>query len=46
LIVGMFYVAALIAGTVITGTTMRRQQRDAHRRLHMQAWQLRQLVPR
>jgi hypothetical protein len=46
LIVGMFYIAALISGTVITGTSMRRQQRDAHRRLHVQAWQLRQLVPR
>jgi hypothetical protein len=46
LIVGMFYIAALITGAVITGTSMRRQQRDAHRRLHMQAWQLRQLVPR
>ncbi|MEO8843837.1 MAG: serine/threonine-protein kinase [Kofleriaceae bacterium] len=46
LIVGTVYVAALITGAVITGSTMRRQQREAHRRLHMQAWQLGQLVPR
>jgi len=46
LIVGVIYVAALITGTVIAGAAMRRQQRTAHRRLHMQAWQLRQLVPR
>ncbi|MFT3694956.1 MAG: serine/threonine-protein kinase [Kofleriaceae bacterium] len=46
LIVGTVYVAALITGAVIAGHSMRRQQRAAHRRLHMQAWQLRQLVPR
>jgi len=45
LIVGVFYVIALITGAVIAGTSMRRQQREAHRRLHLQAWQLRQLVP-
>ncbi|MEO8554320.1 MAG: hypothetical protein ABI678_30300, partial [Kofleriaceae bacterium] len=46
LIVGVIYVAALITGAVIAGAAMRRQTRTAHRRLHMQAWQLRQLVPR
>jgi eukaryotic-like serine/threonine-protein kinase len=46
LIVGTVYIAALITGAVITGSSMRRQQREAHRRLHMQAWQLGQLVPR
>jgi hypothetical protein len=46
LIVGMIYVAALIGGTVVTGALMRRQQRSAHHQLHMQTWQLRQLVPR
>jgi eukaryotic-like serine/threonine-protein kinase len=46
LIVSVVYVAALITGAVITGSSMKRQQREAHRRLHMQAWQLGQLVPR
>ncbi len=46
LIVGVVYVVALIVGAVVAGSSMRRQQRAAHRRLHLQAWQLRQLVPR
>jgi hypothetical protein len=45
LIVAVVYVIALISGAVVAGTSMRRQQREAHRRLHLQAWQLRQLVP-
>jgi eukaryotic-like serine/threonine-protein kinase len=45
LIVAVVYVIALITGAVVAGTSMRRQQREAHRRLHLQAWQLRQLVP-
>ncbi|MEP6859294.1 MAG: serine/threonine-protein kinase [Deltaproteobacteria bacterium] len=46
LIVAVVYVIALISGAVVAGSSMRRQQREAHRRLHLQAWQLRQLVPR
>jgi serine/threonine-protein kinase len=45
LIVAVVYVIALITGAVVAGSSMRRQQREAHRRLHLQAWQLRQLVP-
>jgi hypothetical protein len=46
LIVTTIYVAALIIGTALTGWLMRSQQQHMHRRLHMQTWQLRQLVPR
>jgi hypothetical protein len=46
LIVGVMYVIALIAGAAVAGEAMRRQTRAAHLRLHLQAWQLRQLVPR
>jgi serine/threonine-protein kinase len=45
LVVGFIYVIALIAGAAIAGGVMRAQTRDAHARLQMQAWQLRQLVP-
>ena len=46
LIVATVYVVALIVGTALTGSLMRSQQQRMHRRLHMQTWQLRQLVPR
>jgi hypothetical protein len=46
LIVVTMYIVALIVGTVLTGSLMRRQQQRMHRQLHMQTWQLRQLVPR
>jgi serine/threonine-protein kinase len=46
LVVGVMYVIALIAGAAVAGEAMRRQTRGAHLRLHLQAWQLRQLVPR
>ncbi len=46
LIVAIVYVVALIVGTALTGSLMRGQQQRMHRRLHMQTWQLRQLVPR
>ncbi len=46
LIVATVYVGALIVGTALTGSLMRGQQQRMHRRLHMQTWQLRQLVPR
>ena len=46
LIVVTIYMVALIVGTVLTGSLMRRQQQRMHRQLHMQTWQLRQLVPR
>ncbi len=46
LIVATVYVIALIVGTALTGSLMRSQQQRMHRRLHMQTWLLRQLVPR
>jgi serine/threonine-protein kinase len=46
IIVGVVYVVALIAGAAIAGEVMRRQTRSAHLRVHLQAWQLRKLVPR
>jgi hypothetical protein len=46
IIVGVVYVIALIGGATIAGEAMRRQTRAAHLRVHLQAWQLRQLVPR
>jgi hypothetical protein len=45
-IVGMTYSVGLIAGAVWVAEAMRTRFRDAHRHLHLQAWQLRQLVPR
>jgi serine/threonine protein kinase len=44
--VGMLYAIALIAGACIAGDAMRARTRAAHRHLQLQAWQLRQLVPR
>jgi serine/threonine protein kinase len=45
IIVGAIYAAALIIGAVLASDSLRIQNRSAHRRLHLQAWQLRQLVP-
>ncbi|MDB4956341.1 MAG: Serine/threonine protein kinase PrkC, regulator of stationary phase [Myxococcales bacterium] len=45
-IVCVIYAIALIAGACVAGEAMRRRTRSAHRHLHLQAWQLRQLVPR
>jgi hypothetical protein len=44
IVVGALYAAALIAGACIAGYAMRRRTQAAHRHLHLQAWQLRQLV--
>ena len=46
LVVGSLYVITLIGAAAIIGETLRLRTRDAHRHLLMQAWQLRQLVPR
>jgi len=46
IIVGMAYSVGLIAGAAWVAEAMRTRIRDAHRHLHLQAWQLRQLVPR
>jgi serine/threonine-protein kinase len=45
-LVGMLYAIGLIIGATAMASAMRRRTRDAHRHLHLQAWQLRQLVPR
>ncbi|HEY0194985.1 MAG TPA: serine/threonine-protein kinase [Kofleriaceae bacterium] len=39
------YIASLIIGTCWMAHAMRSRARAAHRHLHLQAWQLRQLVP-
>ncbi len=44
IVVGALYAAALIAGACIAGYAMRVRTQAAHRHLHLQAWQLRQLV--
>ena len=44
LIVGVLYVVGLIAGTAVVASTIRDREQAARRRLHLQAWQLRQLV--
>jgi serine/threonine-protein kinase len=44
--VGMIYSVGLIAGAVWVAEAMRTRIREAQRHLHLQAWQLRQLVPR
>jgi serine/threonine-protein kinase len=46
IVVGMTYSVGLIAGAAWVAEAMRNRIRDAHRHLHLQAWQLRQLVPR
>ena len=45
MIVGAIYAVGLIAGASIMANAMRARAREAARRLHLQAWQLRQLVP-
>jgi eukaryotic-like serine/threonine-protein kinase len=44
--VGGLYSMALVAGAAIAGHTMRARALEATKHLQMQAWQLRQLVPR
>jgi serine/threonine-protein kinase len=46
LVVAALYTAGLIIGTCWMAHSMRTRARAAHRHLHLQAWQLRQLVPR
>jgi len=46
LLVGGIYIVSLIAGASTIAEIMRNRTREAHRHLLMQAWQLRQLVPR
>jgi len=44
--VGCLYTVGLIVGACVMGDVMRSRAREAHRHLLLQAWQLRQLVPR
>jgi serine/threonine-protein kinase len=44
--IGMVYVIGLIIGSCWMAEAMRTRIRQAHRHLQVQAWQLRQLVPR
>jgi eukaryotic-like serine/threonine-protein kinase len=46
LLVAALYIAGLTIGTCWMAHAMRTRTRAAHRHLHLQAWQLRQLVPR
>jgi len=46
LVVGVLYVIGLVAGAALLAAAMRARERSARHRLHLQAWQLRQLVPR
>jgi serine/threonine-protein kinase len=46
LFVAILYIAGLTVGTCGMAHAMRERARAAHHRLHLQAWQLRQLVPR
>jgi hypothetical protein len=46
ILVGVLYTIGLIVGACAMAHAMRARTRAAHRRLHVQAWQLRQLVPR
>ena len=46
LAVGVLYMVLLIAGACAMAETLRTRNRIAQRHLHVQAWQLRQLVPR
>ena len=45
-LVGALYATGLMIGATAMASAMRRRTRAAHHRLHLQAWQLRQLVPR
>jgi hypothetical protein len=40
------YVVAMITGAAVAGFQMRQRTLNAQKHLHLQAWQLRQLVPR
>jgi serine/threonine-protein kinase len=44
--VGALYAIALIGGATVAGYQMRERTLQAQKHLHLQAWQLRQLVPR
>jgi hypothetical protein len=46
ILVGALYVISLIVGATIAGSQMRARTLQAQKHLHLQAWQLRQLVPR
>jgi hypothetical protein len=46
LLVATLYVTGMIVGVCWMAHAMRKRARAAHRHLHLQAWQLRQLVPR
>jgi hypothetical protein len=46
ILVGTLYAIGLILGSCGIAHAMRARARAAHRHLHLQAWQLRQLVPR
>jgi serine/threonine-protein kinase len=46
IVVGVIYSVGLIIGAAWVAEAMRNRIREAHRHLHLQAWQLRQLVPR
>ncbi len=45
LVCGGLYIVALVCGATAMGHAMRSRTRDAYRHLHLQTWQLRQLVP-
>ncbi|HEX2686958.1 MAG TPA: serine/threonine-protein kinase [Kofleriaceae bacterium] len=45
ILVGVLYTIGLIIGACAMAHAMRARTRAAHRHLHVQAWQLRQLVP-
>jgi len=46
LVAGALFVFALLLAAVGISSNMRERERAAKRALHLQAWQLRQLVPR
>ncbi len=46
IMVGALYAVALVVGAVVAGYQMRARALEAAHHLHMQTWQLRQLVPR
>ena len=46
ILVGALYAIALVTGAVVAAHLMRTRTLEAQKHLHMQAWQLRQLVPR
>jgi serine/threonine-protein kinase len=45
ILVGALYAVMLIAASVVAGYQMRARTLEAQKHLHLQAWQLRQLVP-